>query len=174
MRGCVHIYTGDGKGKTTAAIGAAVRYAGHGGSVYIFQFLKGRICGEHNALKNIENIHIKMLSKDYGFYKSMSEADKKSAAAEHGTMLAEAAELAAENNGCLIILDEIFGACNNGLADKGAVMNIINKLSDGAELILTGRNAPEEFIRAADYVSEINKIKHPFDRGIQARPGIEY
>lgn len=163
----IHILTGDGKGKTSAAVGMALRMRGAGGRVLFAQFLKGSDSGEVNILRNIGGIDVARLSKNYGFVKSMSAADKESVKREHDAILSSALCC-----GCdMIILDEIIPALNTGLADETLVDKI---LSLKCEIVLTGRAPSARLAERADYISEIKKIKHPFDRGIAARRGVEF
>ncbi|HIT85389.1 MAG TPA: cob(I)yrinic acid a,c-diamide adenosyltransferase [Candidatus Ornithomonoglobus intestinigallinarum] len=163
----IHIITGCGKGKTSAAAGMAVRMSGAGGRVLFAQFLKGSPSGEASVLSKINGINVMRLSKNYGFSKNMTADDKSAVKKEHGKMLFEAVSGKYD----MVILDEIFPALSLGLAD-GQLFE--NALGGGYELVLTGRGAPDYLFERADYVSEIKKIKHPFDRGITARRGIEY
>lgn len=166
----LHIYHGDGKGKTTAAIGLAVRFSGYGKKVLFVQFLKGSHTGELDALKKIENITVVRCDRNYGFFETMVESDKDNIIKCHNENLRYV-----KGNLCefdMIVLDEIFDACNYGLADTNAVKEIVEEYT--GELIMTGRKPEEWFCTRADYISEVKKQKHPYDKGVLAREGIEY
>lgn len=166
----IHIYCGDGKGKTTAAIGLAVRMAGYNKKALFMQFLKGSYTGELEILKKSENITVMRCDKNYGFFRSMTDSDKENIIKCHNENL----EYVLKNIDSfdMIVLDEIFAAYNYDLADKERVKEIVEKYK--GELVMTGRDPQEWFVERADYVSEIKKIKHPYDRGITAREGIEF
>ncbi len=170
----IHIYCGNGKGKTTAALGLALRAAGAGMRVYIIQFMKGNPTSELESLKFIPNITVSRLSKNFGFISSMSKDDKKEITVCHNNLLKAAYT---QINGCkfdMIIIDEFFTAYNYGLVDREIAEHLVFSKEKNCELILTGRDPSEKFITAADYVSEIKAVKHPYKNGISARKGIEY
>ena len=169
---CVHIYCGDGKGKTTASVGLAVRAAGNGKKVFFTQFFKDGSSSELKILKEIGNIELNICPKRHGFYFRMSEEEKKAACADY-TELLHQARLAIGRGADLVVLDEAVSACNHGIIDENEVLDLIRNRKD-TEIVLTGRNPSEALIGAADYVSEVKKIKHPFDKGIKARKGIEF
>lgn len=166
----IHVYCGDGKGKTTAAVGLAVRMASGGKRVSVIQFMKDGKSGEVLMLRKL-GITVKHCDKSYGFYKSMSETDKAEITACHNNNLREA--ISAADDIDMFVLDEIFAAVNYGLVDMDLVKTIVENCGD-TELVLTGRKPEGYFLNKADYVSEIKKIKHPFDKGVSAREGIEY
>ncbi len=172
-KGLIHVYCGDGKGKTTAAIGLAVRAAGSGMKVVILQFLKGRRVSELNSLKLIPGITILRNEKDLGFFNAMTEEDKLQAMSYHNENLQKVLQLV-ENMECdMLILDEICAAYRLGMVDKQIINQLIINKREALELVLTGREPDELFLKYADYVSEIKKIKHPYDKKINARVGIE-
>lgn len=168
--GLIHVYTGDGKGKTSAAIGLMMRAYGCGMKCVFVQFLKGSETGE---LETISKLGIKILrnSRDYGFWSGMDEIQRNAVKLENTENLLSAAECDAEGTE-LIVLDEVIPAYNLGAVEKDVLINFLR--SHNCELVLTGRNAPDELLNYADYVSEIKKIRHPFDKGVNARKGIEY
>lgn len=167
----VHLYTGDGKGKTTAAIGLAVRFAGTGKGVVFAQFMKGSYTSEINIIKNIENMEIMRLERDYGFYFQMSPEEKRAVRECHNKNLTAVLEGIKRGKFEMAVLDEICGALECGLADTEIIKEI---LKTDAEIVLTGRNPDKIFTDAADYISEIKCIRHPYERGVSAREGIEY
>ena len=170
-KGLVHVYTGNGKGKTTAAIGQAVRAKGSGLSVCMFQFLKTTECGE---LKCLEKLGISVIRKETvsGFFNELSDEQKQKLKSEVEYEFALLKKLMPQYD--MIILDEIFGVIENGFLSLGSLMRLIKKKPKETELILTGRHAPLGIIEIADYASEIKVIKHPFEEGVPARSGIEF
>lgn len=174
MKGLIHIYTGDGKGKTTAAMGLALRAAGRGKRVVIVQFLKGRNSGEVYALNRIAEITLLRNKRDYGFFKFLKEEERALMASEHNANLKQALQLVESGQCDLLILDEAIAAYNLGALDKTLVDGLLCDKKEALELVLTGRDAPARFLEAADYVSHIQKIRHPFDQGVGAREGIEF
>ncbi len=172
--GLIHIYCGDGKGKTTAAEGLAVRAAGSGMKVHFVQFLKGSPTSEIAVLEKIENITIRRCDRDYGFTFTMNGEEKAAITACHDRMLSEAFELMQSGGADMVVLDEFNAAYECGLLDKELADRLVLEKPAGTELILTGRDPQPKFVEAADYVSEILAVKHPYSRGIEARKGIEF
>ena len=166
----IHIYTGDGKGKTTAACGLALRAAGCGKNVLVVQFLKDGTSGEICAFENFKNITV-MSSKTKGFLWEMTDAEKKETKELHEKLFGTAVEWAKDFD--VVIFDEILGAISAGMIDEMAVFEFL-KTNSEPEIVLTGRGASEELIALADYVSEIKCVKHPMEKGTPARQGIEY
>ena len=176
--GLVQIYTGNGKGKTTAAFGLAVRIAGHGGRAMIYQFLKPDTLqlGERDLLEtHSDHITVKWLDEPWDMFKSMGDEEQlqRVRAAIHDA-IQELETAAHEKYYDLIVLDEIVFCLNRGLASMDDIRSLIKNRDEGVELVLTGRGAEEELIELADLVTEMRLVKHPFDNGIMARKGIEY
>jgi len=174
--GLVHIYTGEGKGKTTAAIGLGIRACGRGLKVLMAQFLKGTETGEIPALKRLEP-GFTLYRADCSFSKftwEMSPEELKKAGEIQNGIFQYMKKAAFSGEWDVIILDEIMAAVNQKFLSKDEVIEFIRNKPDNVELVLTGRDAPAEFIELADYVSEISAVKHPMDKGIFAREGIEY
>ena len=142
----IHIYCGDGKGKTTASIGLAVRCGGYGKKVLFMQFLKGSHTGELEVLGKCENIKVMRCDKNYGFFRSMSDSDKENIVKCHNENLQYALDNMNEFD--MIVLDEIFASYNYDLVDKASVRNIVENY--GGELVMTGRNPDEWFCERAD------------------------
>jgi len=174
-RGLIHIYYGDGKGKTTAALGLAFRAAGTGKNVIFAQFLKGRPCGEHSALKDFSNITLLQGIPSGGkFISQMSEAEKAETKKSCDDCLQKATE-AAGNKACdVLVLDEVIDALNLKMLTPQLLENLISQKPDSLEIILTGHNPAEELLAHADYITHMKKQKHPYDKGIMARKGIEF
>jgi len=173
-KGLIHVYTGDGKGKTTAALGLILRASGYGMRTILVQFLKGRDTGEILALENLSSVTVLRYTKDFGFYKYTSEQDRAEMVRQNNENLAEAYRLVTKGVCDLLVLDEICAAYNNGALDTALADNLILNKPFGLELVLTGRNAPPHFMEAADYITEFINRKHPYDSGISAREGIEF
>ncbi len=170
----LQIYCGKGKGKTTAAIGQAIRAAGNDMRVHFVQFLKGSPTSELSILERISNIRILRCDKDYGFTFTMSETDKAKITACHNRMLSEAMDGVYQKQTDMLILDEYFPTYQCNLFNKELATRLVYALHEKTELILTGREPEQKFLDLADYVSEIQCIKHPYEKGISARAGIEY
>jgi len=177
-KGLVQIYTGDGKGKTTAAFGLALRAAGQGNKVLIYQFLKPASLdiGERFALQlGAVRIRVEALDVPWDMSKSLRDEQAvtrmKAAISEALGRIGETAEKRFYD---VLILDEIVLCLSKGLAKLEDIKNIIERRDSAVEIVLTGRGATEELVRMADLVTEMKKIKHPFDKGISARRGIEF
>ncbi|HCC35804.1 MAG TPA: cob(I)yrinic acid a,c-diamide adenosyltransferase [Ruminococcaceae bacterium] len=171
--GMIHVYTGDGKGKTTAAIGLCVRASGAEKKVLFSQFLKGRKTAE---LEPLERLGVE-ISRTWGvtrFAAEMNEDER-----EHCRRVVERCFASAYSAICsgkydLVVLDEIFWAIETGMLKKKILTDLLTQYSFPTELVLTGRGAPQDICQMADYVSEIKSVKHPYERGIPARYGIEF
>jgi cob(I)alamin adenosyltransferase len=174
VNGLVHLYTGDGKGKTTAAIGLAVRANGQGRRVVIAQFLKGRDSGELRGLAALAGVAVFRLSRDYGFVRAMDASALEQVRREHDAILSRVENLVAAGDCDLLVLDEATAACRHGLLDSGRLLRLLDARPRHAEVVLTGRDAPAALAERADYITEMRKVKHPFDRGVPAREGIEW
>ncbi len=172
-KGLVQVYTGEGKGKTTAALGLALRAAGRGWRVKVFQFLKPpRSSGEHfAALKLAPDLEIIAVGRQ-GFIFKKPPHKKDVNLAREGLRRAEEALVSGRVD--LLVLDEINVALSLGLVQVEAVLALLNGRPEEVEVVLTGRGAPEEILARADLVTEMKPLKHPFDRGVAAREGIEF
>ena len=171
-RGLVQIFTGDGKGKTSAAIGAVVRALGHGLRVYIGFFMKGdHPSGERNILSKLPNVTMESFGAG-GFVGRENIKPEEKERAKRGLAAARKAMLS--GNYDLVVLDELNLAVAWNLVERDEVLKLIDERPEGVELILTGRRADSKLIKAADLVTEMLKIKHPYDEGVKAREGIEY
>ena len=172
MKGLVHIYCGDGKGKTTAAMGLAVRAAGNGLKVLILQFLKNGRTGELESLAKLDHVTVIRGKGGMKFVCNMNEREKDEALRIHTENLNKVMEQA--ENYDLLILDEAMGACSCGLLNKDLLCRFLDGKPDGLEVVMTGRDPAQEFLDRADYISEIKKIRHPYDKDVPARKGIEF
>jgi cob(I)alamin adenosyltransferase len=170
-KGFVHCYTGSGKGKTTAALGLALRAAGAGLSVFILQFGKGTETSEIKALRKFsKNITVRQFGTRAFIKRVPSAIDRMRA----GQGLATVKKIIASGRYDLVVLDEVCGACHSNLIPTGEVVEALKGRPPAVEIVLTGRNAPGEFIEAADLVTEFREIKHYYLHGVTARKGIEY
>ena len=173
MAGLVHIYTGDGKGKTTAAIGLGIRAYGRGMKVLMVQFLKGRESGEEVVINGLNpDFELRKSKKIEKFTWQLSSGEKEELKADMVELFEYAMSSSAARD--MIIMDEIMAAIGTGFIDAEKLIDFAKNKPEKLELVLTGRNAPEELVRLADYVSEIGAVKHPMRKGISAREGIEF
>ncbi|MFA7158714.1 MAG: cob(I)yrinic acid a,c-diamide adenosyltransferase [Kiritimatiellia bacterium] len=171
QRGIVQVYTGDGKGKTTAALGLALRAAGAGLKIYLGQFIKKGATSEILALRRL---HPAIAVRQYGrgCFVRGKPAPGDIRAARKGLASLQRAMLGRKYD--LVIGDEILCAITAGLLTTGSVLRLITRKPSSVELVLTGRNAPAGVVRRADLVTEMRPVKHPFARGLPARKGIEF
>lgn len=181
----IHLYTGDGKGKTTASVGLAVRAAGRGMKVCFAQFMKGGDSGELHVLSELPQVRILRSRKEFGFYNTLSDKEKRELTEIHNGILEELITAAEEGSCDMIVLDEVTYPVNWGLFDRTKLdrllaLGMTGKKSEAGceirvpELVLTGR-APDAFLlECADYVTEMKCVRHPYDKGVPAREGIEY
>lgn len=167
--GLLHIYCGDGKGKTTAAVGLAVRACGAGLKTEFVQFMKGGETSELEALKRIDGLNITRCDRNYGFTFTMTEQDKSDITECHNKLLS-----AFDRGADVVILDEFSSAYNYELIDRELAERKVFEGLKTAEVVITGRDPDEKFLAAADYISEIKCVRHPYEKGINARKGIEF
>lgn len=170
MQGYIHLYTGNGKGKTTAAIGLAVRAAGAGKSVFIAQFVKGMHYAELDALQRFPEIELKQYGLDCFIVNKPTPEDID--AARKG--LTEIAEIIGRNKVDILILDELCIALHYNLFEIEEIIALLKNKPQEMEIVMTGRYAPPELYVVADLVTEMTEIKHYFNKGIKARKGIEF
>ncbi len=170
-RGCVQVYTGNGKGKTTASLGLALRAVGRGLKVCVFQFIKGGgKYGEHLAAEKLAPLLTIIQTGRPGWVNTKDIAEDRQAAQE---AFVQAQELLTSGDFDLFVCDEINGAVGFGLIEVEQVLELIRCKPEKTELVLTGRNAHERVIEAADLVTEMREIKHYYKAGVPARSGIE-
>jgi len=170
-KGYIHVYTGPGKGKTTAAIGLGIRAAGAGMKVHMVQFMKGRRYSEIDTIEKIKNFTITQHGRDEFVSKEKPEQVDIDLAQEGFKYSKEIV-----NNGKydMIILDEINVAVDYNLISLKDIIKLIEEKPEKLELILTGRYAHPEIVRYADLVTEMLEIKHPYQQGVEARKGIDF
>lgn len=168
----VHLYAGNGKGKTTAALGLALRFAGSGGRVLLIQFLKSSDSSEIAAVRLVAGIEVYNAESPHGFYDALSGAQKTSLQGEIESEFSKAQEAVSAGSCGLLILDEVLDAVNLGLLEEARLLELMKHAR--CEVVLTGRNPSAEIVSASDYFTEFVCKKHPYDRGVPARRGIEY
>ena len=166
----LHIYHGDGKGKTTAAMGLALRMAGRGKRVVVAQFLKCEDSGERLALAQLPEVELLALPNCLPFTFQLTGQQREAERRRYADMLAYLGELATQVD--LMVLDEVCDAIDCGLVELEDVLLLLDRYS--GEAVLTGRQGQSELLSRADYVTRMGKEKHPFDRGIEAREGVEW
>lgn len=198
----IQLYTGDGKGKTTAAVGQAVRAVGSGYRVMFCQFMKGGETGELEVLKELSQVEIYRCEREFPFFNAMTDRDKEEITEIHNAIirniirrfdgLNNTGNISTNGSGAvglMVVLDEITYPLNWGLIDVSLFKDLVGKMKalyngrsgdsgeeslSRIELVLTGREPDRFILENADYITEMKKLRHPFDRGIQARKGIEY
>ena len=173
MKGLIHIYSGDGKGKTTAAIGLIVRAVGSGKKVALAQFLKSGNSSEISVLKSIENVSVFNLANHRGFYKKQNETERKETKKECRELFEKVTNYI-KNDIDLLVLDEIVSVLKYGIIDEECLIDFIKNKPNKLEIVITGRNPSKKLLDLADYITDMKKNKHPYDDGIKARQGIEF
>lgn len=168
----IHLYMGDGKGKTTAAVGLAVRASGSGMQVLFSQFMKGNNTGEIHSLEMIPNIKILRSEKQYGFYRDLSEVEKLELTEVHNQIMDELLKTTYNGQVQMIILDEITYPARWNLVDVNKLKKLLQ--NESVEFVLTGRDPEGFMLDCADYITEMRKVRHPYEKGIKARVGVEY
>ena len=192
MRGLIHIYCGDGKGKTTAALGLALRAVGRGKRVVIARFLKNDDSGEIGPLSRLGGVTLIPCRRSFGFTWNMTPEERAEAAAYYGGLLEEAWKLACPKEACgrnagggwpdgliradtdqpaasggadLLILDEALGACSQGMISEKRLLELLDERPEELEVVLTGRNPSEALLARGDYVTRMEAVRHPYEKG---------
>ena len=172
--GLIHIYCGDGKGKTTASMGLGMRAAGRNMKVLLTQFLKDNTTGELASIEKLgENFEVFKGAPVKKFFKFMTPEEQIATKKEHGERFRAVTKKAIDEKFDLLIMDEIIASINLDLIPLQEVVEFLKNKPKGLEVVLTGRNPNEQLVEIADYVSEIKAVKHPYERGINSRIGIE-
>jgi cob(I)alamin adenosyltransferase len=175
-RGLTLVFTGNGKGKTTAAVGLTVRAAGNRMRVFFLQFIKGQWkSGEREVLRNLPNVDLEVTGRGFTIERLRNPKiplEDHAAAAAHGWQVAQ--QIVQEGEYDVVVLDEVLGAVKAGLVPLDQLVELVRSKPPEVHLVLTGRNAPPELVEVADLVSEIQPIKHPLQQGIKAQRGIEF
>lgn len=173
-KGLIHIYCGDGKGKTTAAMGLAIRAAGREKKVFITQFLKSGKSGELVSLEKLKEYITFLPGRPVNkFVWNMNDEEKMEAKREHTARFKEIIDIIKNEDYDLLILDEIIATINNGFIELNEVIEFLKNKPETLEVVMTGRDPKEKLIELANYVTEMQCIKHPFKEGIPSRVGIE-
>ncbi|MDW7658772.1 MAG: cob(I)yrinic acid a,c-diamide adenosyltransferase [Bacillota bacterium] len=172
--GLIHIYCGEGKGKTTAAMGLIARALGHEYRVLLVQFLKNGKSGELVTLRKLPGIQFLAGQVTGKFSIAMTDQEKEATRALHLDYFHTAAGLVRQNDIDLLVLDEILGAIESGMMTENELIDFLDSKPSGLEVVMTGRIASERLMDRADYISQIACVRHPYQRGILAREGIEY
>ena len=191
----IHLYSGEGRGKTSIAVGTAVRMAGAGGRIIFAQFMKGSVSSEVKVLKSLPGLEICRVPEEYPFYNQMSKEQIESITKQHNDILThimeevESVRSLEENEQdvkeakgqmqsdiprLLVVLDEITYPVSWNLIDKEMVSRLLSNLPESVELIMTGRSPSKEMITFSDYWSELSMKRHPYEKGVAAREGVEY
>ncbi|MGL4774733.1 MAG: cob(I)yrinic acid a,c-diamide adenosyltransferase [Clostridium sp.] len=175
IKGYIQVYTGDGKGKTTCALGQGFRAVGNGLKVKMVQFLKSGETGELESVKRLgEDFKIYRFEKRRGFVWTLNEEEIEEVKKEVKVAFEFIKEIIVDNSCDILIIDEVMGVLSNKFLTEDEVLEVLNSKPDKMELILTGRNVPEKILERADLVTEMKPIKHYFKKGVPARKGIEY
>ena len=170
----IHLYCGDGKGKTTASVGLAVRACGSGKKVMFAQFLKGQETGELSSLRLLPEITVLRGNFSKKFTFQMTSEEREAEAAENERLLEEAFQQAREIGVQLLILDESVTAAQRDMISGERLKELVESHRENFEIVMTGAVPDGWMVELADYVTDMEKIKHPFDKGVKARAGIEY
>lgn len=173
MKGLMHIYHGDGKGKTTAAVGLAVRAAGAGMRVAFVQLMKDASSAELGVLKKIGQIEVYAVKNTYGFSWNMNDDQRIKLRMRNDKAVKAMIKAVKEECYQMLIVDELLSAYRGGFVDKTAVLDLVQLCKGTTELVFTGRNPEKELLDRADYITEMRNERHPFEKGITARAGIE-
>jgi cob(I)alamin adenosyltransferase len=175
-RGLTLVFTGDGKGKTTAAVGLTVRAAGNRMRVFFLQFIKGQWkTGEREILRGLQGVDLEVTGRGFTIESLRNPRipmEDHAAAAAHGWRMAQ--QIVREGDYDMVVLDEILGAVKAGLVPLPELIALVQSKPAELHLVLTGRGAPPELVEVADLVSEIQPVKHPLQQGIKAQRGIEF
>ena len=172
--GCIHIYYGNGKGKTTCSVGLAVRAAGCGKKVLFIQFMKTGKSSEIKMIESLPGIEVMEAPRMKKFSFRMTDEEKKEMLDKDNAVLEEIKEKVKDGEYDLLVMDESIGSCHKGFLDEGLLIDLLETKPVHLEVVMTGRHPDDTLIRMADYVTEMHKVKHPYDQGINARRGIEF
>ncbi len=172
----IHVYMGKGKGKTSAAIGLAIRAAGAGKKVVFAQFMKGDGSSELNILKKLDNLTVLTLSRTYPFTWEMTLEDRENMTKEHDAMLEQILKIHSAGKADVFILDEITYPVYMELAGEEIWNQVLThaKADPDTEWVMTGQEPSPQMLLVADYITQMDAVRHPFDRGVAARKGIEF
>ena len=171
----IHIYCGDGKGKTTAAIGLSVRSCGRGWPVVLSQFLKGSTSGELNVLRNLPNNHyVEAPTTTCKFVFQMDDQEKMEYGQQVRQHFADTVEAVKKYHAKLLVMDEVLDAVAMGMLSDEALAEFLRNRPENLEVVMTGRAPTPCTDPLADYITRMQKVRHPFDKGLNARLGVEF
>lgn len=171
----IHIYCGDGKGKTTAAIGLSVRSCGRGWPVVLSQFLKGSTSGELNVLRNLPNYHyVEAPTTTCKFVFQMDDQEKMEYGQQVRQHFADTVEAVKKYHAKLLVMDEVLDAVAMGMLSDEALAEFLRNRPEDLEVVMTGRAPTPYTDPLADYITRMQKVRHPFDKGLNARLGVEF
>ena len=171
----IHIYCGDGKGKTTAAIGLSVRSCGRGWPVVLSQFLKGSTSGELNVLRNLPNYHcVEAPTTTCNFVLQMDDQEKMEYGQHVRQHFADTVEAVKKYHAKLLVMDEVLDAVAMGMLSDEALAEFLRNRPEDLEVVMTGRAPTPCPDPLADYITRMQKVRHPFDKGLNARLGVEF
>lgn len=171
--GLVHIYCGEGKGKTTCSVGLTVRASGYGLNVLFMQFLKSGDSSELKVLRSLDGIEVLGTKPIKKFSFQMTPEEKQETKDVNAQQFNDMVKMLSEKHYDMLVLDEILGSIEAELFDEQILVDFLKNRPEKLEVVLTGRYPTDELVELADYVSRIDKVKHPYDKGIPARAGIE-
>lgn len=169
-----HLIYGDGKGKTTCAVGMAIRYAATGNNILFVQFLKSDNSGERKILKSIHGITLTECPAKLKFVRDMDDNEFERCCSFYKDLLKQVIAHIENNNYGMIILDEVLSLVDCGVASDEEILEVIAKCNDETELVITGHTAAIGITALCDYITQFKKIRHPYDKGVTARKGIEF
>ena len=172
--GCIHIYYGNGKGKTTCSVGLAVRASGCGKKVLFIQFMKTGKSSEIKVIENLPGIEVMEAPRMKKFSFKMNDEEKREMLEEDNRVLDLIREKVSGENYDLLVMDESIGSCHKGFLDEALLIDFLKNKPEHLEVVLTGRHPDDTLMDLADYVTEMHKVKHPYDKGTMARRGIEF
>jgi len=172
--GCIHIYYGNGKGKTTCSVGLAVRAAGSGKKVLFIQFMKTGKSSEIKMLETLPGIEIMEAPRMKKFSFNMNDEEKQEMLDEDNAVLQKIREKVSSEEYDLLVMDETLGSCHKGFLDEALLVDFLKNKPEHLEVVMTGRHPDDTLMALADYVTEMHKVKHPYDKGIMGRRGIEF
>ena len=172
--GKIHIYYGNGKGKTTCSVGLAVRAAGCGKKVLFIQFMKTGKSSEIKMIEGLPAIEVMEAPRMRKFSFNMTDEEKKEMLEQDNEVLGMIRRKAEEGEYDLLVMDESLGSCHKGFLDEALLIDFLKNKPEHLEVVMTGRHPDDTLIGLADYVTEMHKVKHPYDKGVMARKGIEF
>ncbi|MDD6155217.1 MAG: cob(I)yrinic acid a,c-diamide adenosyltransferase [Eubacteriales bacterium] len=173
-RGLIHIYCGDGKGKTTCSVGLTVRASGDGFHILFTQFMKTGKSSEIRVMESLPGIDIMEMPRANKFSFEMTDEEIEDMREKNGRAFGDMIRRVTDGGYDMLVMDEVVNAVKRNLLDNSLLVEFLKNKPRKLEVVMTGRDPGDDIIELADYVSEIRKVKHPYDQGIRARRGIEF